>query len=139
MPLVDYRNQPEAATCVSASKDCFWPTDDVPHQLTVCRKPGAQGADLKVSFAVLRSQVARPGFGQELKFSVSAPRPASGWLPTFSGDNQTTALDPLRSFAARRSVRKADLHRRPQLLALGAVIVLHRSIEFTTQSGQWGL
>lgn len=40
-----------------------WPTCDVPHQLTASPKPGAQHADPKVSFAVLCSQVARPGFG----------------------------------------------------------------------------
>jgi|LakWasM105_HOW12_FD_contig_21_663491_length_209_multi_2_in_0_out_0_1 hypothetical protein len=29
---------------------------------------------------------------------------ASGWLTTFSGDNQTTALDPLQSFVLGLSV-----------------------------------
>ena len=43
-----------------------WPTDDGPNPLTACPKPDAQGAALKVSFAVLRLHVARPGIGQKL-------------------------------------------------------------------------
>jgi hypothetical protein len=47
--------------------DRIWPIDDGPHPLTACHKPDAQGAAPKVSFAVLRSQVARPDIGQERK------------------------------------------------------------------------
>jgi putative acetyltransferase len=39
--------------------------------LTACPKPDAQGTAPKVSFAVLRSQVVRPGFGQKLSFEFS--------------------------------------------------------------------
>lgn len=35
---------------------------------------------------------------------VQAAMTASGWLTTFSGDNQTTALDPLQSFVLGLSV-----------------------------------
>jgi len=45
--------------------DGSWLTDDGPRSLTARHKPDAQGAAPKVSFTVLRSQVARPGFGQE--------------------------------------------------------------------------
>jgi len=44
--------------------DSFWPTDDGQHSLTAQAKPDAQGAVPKVSFAVLYSTIARPGFGQ---------------------------------------------------------------------------
>lgn len=36
-----------------------------PHPLTDCPKPDAQGPAPKASFAVLRSQIARPNFGQK--------------------------------------------------------------------------
>jgi hypothetical protein len=45
--------------------DCFWPADDGLHQLNASPKPDAQGAASKISFAVLYSSVARPGFGQK--------------------------------------------------------------------------
>jgi len=45
--------------------DGSWLTDDGPRSLTARHKPDAQGAAPKVSFTVLRSQVARPGFGHE--------------------------------------------------------------------------
>lgn len=66
--LSSLRSQPEAVGQVAFANGCFWPTDDGPHPLTACPKPDAQGAARKVSFAVLRSQVARPGVGQELSF-----------------------------------------------------------------------
>jgi len=62
-------DQPETVGQAGATVDRFWPTDDSPHRLTARHKPDAQGAAPKVSFTVLRPQVARPGFGQEL------PRP----------------------------------------------------------------
>lgn len=38
------------------------------------------------------------------KVEVGTLEPASGWEPTFSGDNQTTALDPLPTFAGALSM-----------------------------------
>lgn len=57
--------QPEAAVHGLSPDDSFWPTDDSPHPLTAYPKPDARGAAPKVRFVVLRSQVARPGFGEE--------------------------------------------------------------------------
>ena len=60
------------------TSDRYGPTDDGPHPLTTCPKPDAQGAAPKVSFAVLRSQVARPGFGHEQSLNAFSQAAASG-------------------------------------------------------------
>lgn len=57
------------ATKESSGGGRFWPTGDGLHSLNAYPKPDAQGAASKVSFAVLYSSVARPGFGQERKFA----------------------------------------------------------------------
>lgn len=69
------RSQPAAVGAVTGRA---WPTADEPHQLTACPKPDAQGADPKVSLAVIRSQVARPGFGQEQSSAADSRVMASG-------------------------------------------------------------
>lgn len=56
---------------------CSWPTDGIPPPLLACPKPAAQGIAPKVSFTVLRSQVARPGFGQLQSFTITHQRTAS--------------------------------------------------------------
>lgn len=58
-------SQPRPAVYGYAPDGSFWPTDDGPHPLAARPQPDSQGAAPNVSFAVLRSLVAGPGFGQK--------------------------------------------------------------------------
>ena len=64
-------DHPEAVVRRCAAVVRFWPTGDGLQPLNAYPKPDAQGSAPKVSFAVLYSPVARPGFGHELLFAYA--------------------------------------------------------------------
>ncbi|MGB6094685.1 MAG: hypothetical protein WBF95_00065 [Comamonas thiooxydans] len=98
------------------------------HPLTACPEPDAQGTAPKVSFAVLYSPVARPGFGQKRNSSQRLLVSASNDLQLLrSGKPMIAASDFCWIGWMTHAAKNKDI---PLIIFFRSMSFLHKKSEF---------